>query len=272
MTLQGAGSGSMGILERIVAAKRLEVERDKKVVPMRRMIEQATGAPPPRDFAAALRDEGRINIIAEVKRASPSRGGIREHADPVEVARAYAGAGAAAISVLTESRFFLGAPGHLTAASESVQVPVLRKDFLFDEYQVYQSRAMGADSVLLITRLLSTRDLGTLIGVSRSLHMEPLVEVHSEEEIDRAVDCGAGVIGVNNRDLGTMAVSIENSLRLAPRIPEGLVRVSESGIEGRSDIARLRRAGFQAFLIGERLMRETDPRAVLLTLLTAEGA
>lgn len=254
------------VLERIIAAKRADLEREKAQVPMRRVIERASGAPPPLDFAAPLRRRERVNIIAEVKRASPSKGGIREGADPAEVARAYAAAGAAAISVLTESRFFLGAPEHLTAARDSAPIPVLRKDFLFDEYQVYQSRALGADSLLLIARLLSVKDLAMLIGVSRSLHMEPLVEVHAEDEVEKAIEAGAAVVGVNNRDLGTMAVSIENSLRLIPRIPETVVRVSESGIESRADIDRLRGAGFDAFLVGERLMREPDPGAALRAL------
>ena len=262
----------MDVLERIVAAKRQDLAREKERLPPRRIIELASGAPPPQDFAAALRRRDRVNIIAEVKRASPSRGGIREAADPAEVARSYARAGAAAISVLTEARFFLGAPEHLTAARESVPVPVLRKDFLFDEYQVYQSRALGADSLLLIARIVGAKELATLIGVARSLHMEPLVEVHGEEEVDLALQAGAGVIGVNNRDLGTLAVSIENSLRLIPRLPDSVLRVSESGIETRSDIARLRGAGFDAFLVGERLMREDDPGAALRELLGAGEA
>lgn len=261
----------MDILERIVQAKRAEVERAKTLVPMRRVIELASGAPPPLEFAGALRATGRVNVIAEVKRASPSRGPIRPGADPGDVARAYARAGAAAISVLTDTRFFLGAPEHLSAARQSVAVPILRKDFVFDEYQVYQSRALGADSVLLIARILPVKELATLLGVARSLHMEPLVEVHAAEDIAKAVDCGAAVVGVNNRDLGTMDHSIETSLRLGPLLPDGLVRVSESGIEERRDIDRLRAAGFDAFLIGERLMREADPEAALRRLLTGDG-
>jgi indole-3-glycerol phosphate synthase len=259
------------ILERIVQAKRADVERDKALVPMRRTIELASGAPPPLDFIGALRAPGRVNVIAEVKRASPSRGVIRAAADAGDVARAYARAGAAAISVLTDARFFLGEPEHLVAARQSVAVPILRKDFVFDEYQVYQSRALGADSVLLIARILPVKDLTTLLGVARSLHMEPLVEVHSEEEIAKALDCGAAVVGVNNRDLGTMTHSIETSLRLAPLLPASVVRVSESGIEERRDIDRLREVGFDAFLIGERLMREADPGEALRRILTGDG-
>ena len=146
-------------------------------------------------------------------------------------------------------------------------LPVLRKDFLIEEYQVYESRVIGADSLLLIARILTDKELSTLIGVSRSLHMEPLVEVHSEDEAQRAIDCGATVIGVNNRDLATMTVSIETSLRLAERLPGTVVRVSESGIETHEDIVRLRQAGYHAILIGERLMRDADPGRALRDLL-----
>jgi indole-3-glycerol phosphate synthase len=256
------------VLERIVQAKRADLARDKEQTPPRRQIERALAAGPPRDLAAALRGgDGRTRIIAEVKRASPSRGGIRSAADPAEIARAYAEAGAAAISVLTETRFFLGSPDHLAAARGAVPVPVVRKDFLFDEYQVYESRALGADGLLLIARILPDKELERLIGVARSLHMEALVETHSEEEIDRAAACGALVIGVNNRDLATLEVTIETSLRLAARLPMEAIKVSESGIESAGDIARLRAAGYDAFLVGERLMREADPGAALRSML-----
>jgi indole-3-glycerol phosphate synthase len=257
----------MDILERIVAAKKVEVEREKTILPMRRAIELASSAAPPHDFVAALRQSDRVNVIAEVKRASPSKGGIRVDADPASTARAFAAAGAAAISVLTDARFFLGAPEHLMAARQATPLPLLRKDFLFDEYQIYRSRALGADALLLIARILPSRELRTLLGVARSLHMEALVEVHSEEEIAKALECGASLLGVNNRDLGTMTVSIETSLRLAPLLPESVLKVSESGIETREDIARLRAAGYDAFLIGERLMREPDPGGALRGLL-----
>jgi indole-3-glycerol phosphate synthase len=262
----------VSVLERILQAKRAELLRDKETMPLRRVIEMATSAPPPRDFAAAVGREGRINVIAEIKRASPSRGGIREEADVAAIARAYAAAGACALSVLTETRFFLGAPGHLTEAKQSAAPPVLRKDFIVDEYQVYESRAIGADAILLIARVLAPRDLATLVGVARSLEMEALVEVHDAEEIAPAVDAGARILGVNNRDLATLAVSIDNSLRLADRIPAGVARVSESGIESRADIDRLRAAGYGAFLVGERLMRETDPGAALRVLLGEDAA
>lgn len=260
----------MDILDRIVAAKRVEIARAKEVTPMRRLIERASAAPPPHDLPSALRKSGRVNVIAEVKLASPSRGDIRAGADPVATAREYAEAGAAAISVLTDARFFLGAPDHLRGTRAAVPLPVIRKDFLFDEYQVYESRALGADGLLLITRIIDPKSLRTLIGVTRSLHMEALVEVRSEDDLRKAIDCGAAIIGVNNRDLGTMQVSLDTSLRLAPLLPSDVVRVSESGIETRADIDRLRQAGYDAFLIGERLMREDSPGRTLAALIAGD--
>jgi indole-3-glycerol phosphate synthase len=257
----------MDILERIVQAKRAQIARDKAESPVRRMIELATTALPPRDLPQALRGGETMSIIAEIKRASPSKGEIKPGADVAGIAAMYEKAGAAALSVLTESGFFLGAPEHLGEAKRAVSVPVLRKDFILEEYQIYESRVLGADSILLIARILTSRELGTLIGVSRSLHMEPLVEVHSEEEAERALGAGAAVIGVNNRDLATMTVSIENSLRIAPYLPEGILKVSESGIESFRDIERLRAAGYQAVLVGERLMREADPGEALRALI-----
>lgn len=262
----------MDILERIVQAKRAQVARDKGNISPRRLIELATSALPPRDFAAALRRQEQINVIAEFKKASPSRGDIQPRAEAAAVASSYERAGAAALSILTESSFFLGTGTDLAEAKRAVEIPVLRKDFVVDEYQVYESRVMGADSLLLIARLLSAKELSTLIGVARSLHMEPLVEVHSEDELRRAVDGGGLVIGVNNRDLASLEVSIDISLRLAGQLPKNVVRVSESGIETRQDIDRLREAGFDAFLIGERLMRGTDPGKALEGLLGGTAA
>jgi indole-3-glycerol phosphate synthase len=256
----------MDVLDRIIAGKRTDLETEKRQLPMRRAIELASAAPPPHPFGAALRTPGRLNVIAEVKRASPSRGEIRRTADPATVARAYARAGAAAVSVLTDERFFLGSPRHLEQVRAAVSLPLLRKDFLFDEYQIYRSRAHGADAVLLIARILEPRLLQTLLGVTRSLHMEALVEVHDEDELRRALDCGATIVGVNNRDLGSLTISIDTSLRLAPLLPATVLRVSESGIESRADLDRLRDAGYEAFLVGERLMREDDPGAALLAL------
>ena len=259
----------MDVLERILSAKRADLEIEKAKLPMRRAIEMASSAPPPRDFPAAIRRPDRVNIIAEIKRASPSHGEIRAGADPSTVAGSYASAGAAAISVLTDARFFLGAPEHLEAARIAAPVPLLRKDFIFDEYQLYRSRALGADALLLIARVLTDKELRTLVGVTRSLHMEALVEVHSEQDVARAVDSGAALIGVNNRNLGTMKVTLDTSLSLADRLPSDVLKVSESGIETPEDIARLRAAGYDAFLVGERLMRNSDPGGAVRDLMVA---
>jgi indole-3-glycerol phosphate synthase len=252
----------MSVLDRILDAKRAELESDKARLPLRRAIEQASAASPPQAFTPSLRRKDRLNVIAEVRGVAPAGEG-RRPASPVEAARACAQAGAAAISVLTDARFLLGSPAHLTEVRSAVHLPILRKDFLFDEYQVYRSRGLGADAILLIARILEPKRLATLIGVGRSLDMEALVEVHSEEDLRKAIDCGASVIGVNNRDLDTMSVSIDTSLRLAPLLPPSATRVSISGFAGRSDLERVRQAGFDAFLIGERLMREDDPGAAL---------
>lgn len=260
------------ILKRIIDAKRIELEGEKVQLPPRRAIELASSAPAPHSFLEALQRPGGLRVIAEIKRASPSRGTIQGNADPASVAKAYAAAGAAAVSVLTDQRFFLGSPAHLEAVRDAVTLPVLRKDFLFEEYQLYRSRALGADALLLIARILEPKLLTTLIGVTRSLHMEALVEVHGEDDLARALDCGATLIGINNRDLATMTVSLETSLRLLPLIPAGVTRVSESGIETRADLDRLRSAGADAFLIGERLMREPDPGAALKALLEGPAA
>lgn len=262
----------MDILDRILEAKRADVEAEIRQIPMRRAIEMASAAPPPRPFVAALRRGDGIRVIAEVKRASPSKGEIRPSAEPAQVARAYAEAGAAAVSVLTDARFFLGAPSHLQAVRAAVAVPVMRKDFIFDEYQVYRTRALGADALLLIARILEAKVLRTLLGVTRSLEMEALVEVHDEEDVRKAIDCGASALGVNNRDLGSLEVSLDTSLRLAPLLPQEAVKVSESGIETRADIDRLLSAGYHAFLVGGSLMRQGDPGAALRRLLRGEAA
>jgi indole-3-glycerol phosphate synthase len=262
----------MDVLERILNVKRAELEAEKGQLPMRRAIEMASAAPPPRDFPAAVRRPGSVNVIAEVKRASPSRGNIPANADPDVVARSYEVAGAAAISVLTDAKFFLGAPEHLKIVREAVAVPLLRKDFIFDEYQIYRSRALGADSLLLIARVLERKALRTLIGVTRSLHMEALVEVHNVEDLDKAVECGAAVIGVNNRDLSTMTVSLEPALALADKLPVETARISESGIETAADIARLRAVGYHAVLVGETLMKAPVPEAALRALIGAGPA
>ena len=220
----------------------------------------------PRDFAAALSRDS-LNVIAELKKASPSRGLLRAEFDPAALARSLAGAGAAALSVLTEEDFFQGSLTNLKTAREAVSVPALRKDFIFDPWQIWEARSVGADSFLLITAILDDALLAELILLGRELGMEPLVEVHTRAELDRVLACGARIIGVNNRDLKTFTVRLETSLELIASIPDECIAVSESGLRTRADLDRLRAAGFDAFLIGEQLMQAPDPAAALGVLL-----
>ncbi|MGH9715368.1 MAG: indole-3-glycerol phosphate synthase TrpC [Candidatus Acidiferrales bacterium] len=256
------------ILDRIVEKRRESVSHRKRVLPdvaLKYAVEKA-GAP--RDFAGALARDG-FNVIAELKKASPSRGLIRADYAPGDLAPAIERAGAAALSVLTEEDFFLGSLGDLKAARKATQIPVLRKDFIFDSWQVWEARAAGADAFLLIVAVLDDELLRELIELGRTLKMEPLVEVHAREELDRAISAGARIIGVNNRDLRDFTVRIDTSLELIEAIPDECIAVSESGLRSHDDLARLRRAGFDAFLIGEHLMNAADPVAPLRALLGA---
>ncbi len=261
------GSREKNILDRIVEVRRESVAHRKRVLPeVALKIAAKEKASPARDFAAALsRDD--FNVIAELKKASPSRGILREEYAPALLAARVEQGGAAAISVLTEEDFFLGSLGDLKAARKVVQIPILRKDFIFDPWQVWEARAAGADSFLLIAAVLGDALLRELLELGRSLKMEPLVEVHSREELDRVVSAGARIIGVNNRDLRNFEVRLETSLALVDAIPEECIAVSESGIHSHADLARLRAAGFDAFLIGEQLMKGADPAQELRTLL-----
>lgn len=255
-----------GILERIVEARRRALAQAKQVTPIEKLAERAAAAPLVRDFPAALTREG-LNIIAELKKASPSRGVLRESYNPATLAPALERAGAAALSVLTEPEFFSGALEDLQVARQISSLPVLRKDFLFEDYQLYEARAAGADAFLLIAALFSPAGLNGLIGLGRHLGMAALVEVHTAEEVKQALDAGAELVGVNNRDLKTFEVSIETSLRLIESIPENCVAVSESGLSSRAELERLRAAGFDAFLMGEALMRAPEPAQALRELL-----
>ena len=221
-----------------------------------------------RSFADALRAND-INIIAEVKKASPSKGIIRADFDPVAIAHEYASNGAAAISVLTEQDYFQGSLEYLRAIRVAVpQIPLLRKDFIFDPYQIYESAAAGADALLLIVAMLDDTTLRSLLALTNKIGLDVLVEVHNEEEMQRAVAAGATIIGVNNRDLKTFVTTLETSIRLAPLAPSGTLLISESGIESGTDIERLRQGGFQAFLVGESLMRAESPGEALGNLLS----
>jgi indole-3-glycerol phosphate synthase len=261
-----AQSNTGTVLDRILDARRAEVEHRKHVLPEAALKYGAKAAMPLRDFSAALLRDG-LNVIAELKPASPSRGVLREPFDPVALAQALAGAGAAALSVLTESEFFRGSLKNLRDARKSIALPVLRKDFIFDPWQVWEARANDADSFLLIVAVLGDSLLHDLIALGREIGMEPLVEVHTAEELDRALAAGAKILGVNNRNLKTLDVRVETSFELIDRVPEECIAVSESGLRSHDDLLRLRSAGFDGFLIGESLMLSPDPAATLADLL-----
>lgn len=262
-------------LDHILAQRRAQLEATKKQVPLARVQQQAalrSTLPERHDFAAAIeaaRGTGSLGVIAELKQASPSRGLLCRDYNPRRIALGYQAAGAAAVSVLTEERFFKGSLRHLSEVRQAVRLPVLRKDFILDAYQVYESVAAGADALLLIVATLGQSELCELIGLADQLRIAALVEAHSEEEISRALSAGARIIGINNRDLHTFEVSLETSSRLRTKIPAECLAVSESGIATPVDLERLRAAGFDAALIGERLMTDPDPEKALKQLLAS---
>ncbi len=259
------------ILNQIVADNLPEIEARKRSFPLAELRVVALQQPEPLDFASALHGD-RIQLIAEVKRASPSRGIIRSDFDPMDIAQTYASNGASAISVLTEARYFQGSLDHLKAIRDALgnkRLPLLRKDFIHDPYQVYESRAYGADGLLLIVAILNPQKLEELLGLSHELGMSCLVEVHDEAELEIALKSGARIIGINNRDLKTFTVDLTTTKRLRPLIPKDRIVVSESGIKNRSDIQKLRQWGVDAVLIGESLMSAPNIAAKMKKLLEA---
>jgi indole-3-glycerol phosphate synthase len=269
--LSSAGINSGTVLDRIVEARRAEVAHRKKSLPETVLRIAVQNAEPVRDFPGALSRPGRVNVIAELKKASPSAGVLRADFDPASLARGYEAAGAAALSVLTEEANFQGSLAHLRDARKTVSLPVLRKDFIVEPWQVWEARATNADTFLLIVAALSSKTLGELLALGRELGMEPLVEVHTRPELDMALAAGARIIGVNNRNLHTLEVRVETSLELIGAIPDECIAVSESGLRSAEDLRRLRAAGFDAFLIGEQFMREADPGAALGRLLAEQA-
>lgn len=257
-------------LDRILVEKRAAVAAAKHAAPLGRVRESAEREREQsfdrRDFASALGQEG-LGVIAELKQASPSRGLLCSNYRPSEIAAGYQAAGAVALSVLTEQQFFRGSLDHLAAVRQAAGLPVLRKDFIVDSYQVYESVAAGADALLLIVAALVDKDLRELIELSCRLQISALVEVHNADEVDRALQAGARIVGVNNRDLRTFEVDLETSLRLRTGIPRGCLTVSESGISSADDLDCLEKAGFDAVLIGERLITQAEPGRALLELL-----
>jgi len=267
-----AQTNAGAVLERILEARRAEVDHRKRVLPEAALKYGVKAATPLRNFSAALERDG-LNILAELKPVSPSRGVLRDPFDPVALAQSLETAGACSLSVLTEGEFFGSSLKNLRDARKAIQLPVLRKDFIFDPWQVWETRANDADSLLLIVCILEDGLLRDLLLLGRELGMEPLVEVHTSGELDRALAAGARIIGVNNRNLKTLNISTETSFELARRIPHECIAVSESGLRTHEDLVKLRAAGFDAFLVGTHLMLAPDPAAALAALLTpATGA
>jgi indole-3-glycerol phosphate synthase len=260
-------SATADLLGTIVAATRRITEVREAAEPLAALAKRADAVTPrPGVFTAALSRTGRYNVIAECKRRSPSRGVLRPDYDPVAIARAYTAAGAAAISVLTEPTFFDGALAHLEAVRAAVSTPLLRKDFIVSEYQLLEARAAGADAALLIVAALTPKELADLAKTATELGLDTLVEVHSADELSVAIDSGARVIGVNNRNLRTLVVDVHASDSLVQMMPKDVVAVSESGLKTSADLARLSAIGYGAFLIGERFMTDADPGAALAQL------
>jgi indole-3-glycerol phosphate synthase len=257
------------VLERIVAVKRAEVAAAKRAVALPEIERRAAAAAPPRDFVGALRAKisaGGAAVIAEIKRASPSKGLLRADFDPASIARSYENGGAACMSVLTDKQFFQGADEHLQAARAACKLPALRKDFMLEPYQMFESRALGADCILLIAAVLSREAMLDLESIAASLGMAVLVEVHDGEELDAALALKTPLVGVNNRNLRTFETKLDTTLDLLPRVPRGRLLVTESGILGPQDVAKMRLRGVHAFLVGEAFMRAPDPGAALREL------
>jgi len=256
------------VLDRIIAATRARVAESRRTADLP-SLELRAESHVPRGFRRALAARSRegVAVIAELKKASPSKGLIRAKFRPAELARELEAAGAAALSVLTDEEFFQGSLGNLREASGAVAIPCLRKDFIVDEYQLVEARANSADAVLLIVAALSSRDLNALSAGARQHGLDVLCEVHSEEELKHALDAGCDLIGVNTRDLRTFKVDLETAFQLAEKFPPGVVRVAESGIHSAEDVAQLRAAGYHAFLVGESLMRADSPGEALRELM-----
>jgi indole-3-glycerol phosphate synthase len=255
------------ILQEIIAAKRIEVEQRRALVPEKELEQVVPSAPPVRDFFAALTRSDSTSLIAEVKKASPSAGVIREDFDPVQIARAYQRGGASCISVLTDEDFFQGKLQFLTIVRAAVALPILRKDFIVDRYQLVEARVAGADAVLLIAECLDDCRLQSLHQATLELGMVPLVELHQPNQVTRVLKSGAKLIGINNRDLSTFETDIEHTLQLRSQIPGDCVVVSESGICSHQDVVRLGAANIDAVLVGEHLMRQPDIEVATAELL-----
>jgi len=266
----------MDFLTKIIERKRTRLQSTRagtSIAEMRRKAVDSRLQRNPHALLSALVDGTGVNVIAEIKRASPSRGEIKAGADPVALARAYSRGGAIGVSVLTEEDYFHGSLDDLRVVRAAVSLPLLRKDFIFDEFQLYEAAAAGADAALLIVAALDDEALRQLRSIAEDeLAMDALIEVHTSSEMERAIACGASLVGVNNRDLKTFAVSLETSARLINEVPRDVLCISESGLHAATDLGRLRAAGYKGFLIGEMLMRADDPEKALRELLQAAAA
>ena len=261
------------ILARICADTRAEIENRKAAVPLGAMRARAAQAGPSRGFGRCLKEEtarGRYALVAEIKKASPSGGVIREDFDPAALARAYAEGGATCLSVLTDAPHFQGSPAHLSAARGAVELPVLRKDFILDPWQIYESRAMGADCILLIMAALSDQQARELESLARSIDMDVLAEIHDRRELDRALGLETPLIGINNRNLKTLQTDLAHTIELAPDVPPDRFLIAESGIKTHDDVRRVAAAGVHCFLVGESLMRQPDLASAVRALLGEE--
>jgi indole-3-glycerol phosphate synthase len=257
------------ILQKIVENKREELARQKEILPLGELRQMLADRPPTRDFGGAIRNRD-CAVIAEVKRSSPSKGRIREDFDPVGIAGIYEDNGASAISILTERKFFEGRAAYIPQIGRTINLPLLRKDFIIDPYQINETRVLGADALLLIARILEAGELRDFIGLASELGLAALVEVHDEADVEKAISSGARIVGINNRDLQTFRTDLAVSIGLVRQIPKAITVVSESGINSRGDIEKLMVAGIRAVLVGESLMREKDIGKKLRELLGKE--
>ena len=263
------GSETINILDKILETKREEIRLTSSFRTRAELERESESAPPVRDFEAAIKAKiaaGGSAVIAEIKKASPSKGLIRERFDPIEIAQSYEQHGAACLSVLTDRDYFMGAAEYLVAARSATRLPVLRKDFIIDPYQIFEARCMGADCILLIVAALSQAQMEELERVAMQLGMSVLVEAHSQEEFERATRLRTTLIGINNRDLRTFETSLHTTLDLISHLPQGRILITESGIHTREDVILMRERGVSAFLVGEAFMRQDDPGVALESL------
>jgi len=255
------------ILDEIVDNKLKELGQQKKEVPLAVLESRIASLPPTKDFKKAISSSAKINIIAEIKKSSPSAGLIRQDFDPVKLAITYENNGASAISVLLDKKFFSGSPKNLTRVREASSLPILAKEFILDEYQIYEARTLGADAILLITRILNRENLRKYLDLASGLDLACLVEIHEEEEWEKIKDLPIDIVGINNRNLANFKVDLKLSFNLVKKLPSGEIVVSESGINSREDIERLREAGVTAFLIGGTLLKSKEVGEKLRELL-----